>query len=43
MAVRTVVRITRATDRPSTPTLYWMPKSGIHGAVSTYSNSAPGV
>ena len=27
--VRVVVRTTSATDRPSTPSLYWMPKTGI--------------
>ena len=27
--VSVVVRTTRATDRPSTPSLYWMPKTGI--------------
>ena len=29
-----VVRTTSATDRPSTPTLYWIPKNGIHSATS---------
>ena len=33
--VRVVVRTTSATDRPSAPSLYWMPKSGIQGSVST--------
>ena len=27
--VRVVVRTTSATDSPSAPTLYWMPKIGI--------------
>ena len=27
--VSVVVRTTSATDSPSTPSLYWMPKSGI--------------
>ena len=27
--VRVVVSTTSATDRPSTPSLYWMPKTGI--------------
>ena len=33
--VSVVVRTTIATERPSTPTLYWMPKSGIQSSVST--------
>ena len=33
---RVVVRRTRMSDSPSTPTLYWIPKSGIHWSVSLY-------
>ena len=33
--VRVVVRTTSAIDRPSAPTLYWMPKTGIQAYVST--------
>ena len=33
--VRVVVSTTRASDRPSTPSLYWMPKSGIQISSST--------
>ena len=36
-----VVSTTRAADRPSMPSLYWMPKIGIQSAVSTYWNWAP--
>ena len=28
--VRSVVSTTSATDNPSAPSLYWMPKVGIH-------------
>ena len=38
--VRVVVRTTSATDNPSAPSLYWMPKTGIHATVST--NWKPG-
>ena len=38
--LRVVVRTTRATDSPSAPSLYWIPKMGIHWYVST--NSKPG-
>ena len=38
--VSVVVRTTSATDSPSAPSLYWMPKAGIHEAVST--NWKPG-
>ena len=31
-----VVRITRISERPSTPSLYWIPKTGIQLTVSTY-------
>ena len=31
-----VVRTTRTADRPSTPTLYWIPKTGIQSTVSLY-------
>ena len=34
--VRVVVRTTIATDSPSTPSLYWMPKRGIQSSCSTY-------
>jgi hypothetical protein len=30
-----VVRTTSAADRPSTPSLYWMPNSGIQSATSS--------
>ena len=33
--VRVVVRTTIATASPSTPSLYWMPKTGIQSTVST--------
>ena len=33
--VRVVVRTTSASDSPSTPSLYWMPKSGIQSNSST--------
>ena len=33
--VSVVVRTTRASESPSTPSLYWMPKAGIQSAVST--------
>ena len=33
--VSVVVSTTSATDMPSTPTLYWMPNSGIQSTVST--------
>ena len=33
--VRVVVRTTRTSDSPSTPTLYWMPKTGIQLIAST--------
>src|SRR4029078_1641694 len=36
-----VVRTTRISDRPSTPSLNWIPKAGIHGAVTTNWKSAP--
>ena len=38
--VRVVVSTTSATDSPSAPSLYWMPKTGIQDSVST--NSKPG-
>ena len=38
---RVVVRTTSRTDRPSAPTLYWIPKNGIHWATSTYWNRPP--
>ena len=37
---RVVVRTTSTADRPSTPTLYWIPKAGIQSTVST--NEKPG-
>ena len=37
--LRVVVRTTSATDSPSAPSLYWMPKNGIQSAVT--SNSKP--
>ena len=33
--VRVVVSTTSTADRPSTPTLYWIPKTGIQSTVST--------
>ena len=33
---RVVVRTTRTAARPSTPTLYWTPKTGIQSSLSTY-------
>ena len=33
---RVVVRTTRTSDRPSTPSLNWMPNSGIQSASTTY-------
>jgi hypothetical protein len=33
--VRVVVRTTRISDRPSRPTLYWIPNSGIQSSCST--------
>ncbi len=36
---RVVVRTTRMSDSPSTPTLYWIPKSGIHSSASVYWNA----
>ncbi len=30
-----VVRTTRTSDRPSTPSLYWMPNTGIQSYCST--------
>ena len=34
--LRVVVRTTSRTDRPSTPTLYWIPKTGIQSWTSWY-------
>ena len=34
--LRVVVRTTRSVDRPSTPTLYWIPKTGIQSWTSWY-------
>ena len=34
--VRVVVSTTSAADTPSTPSLYWMPNSGIQSTVSVY-------
>ena len=31
--VRVVVRTTRTSDRPSTPTLYWIPNAGIQSTL----------
>ncbi len=39
--VSVVVRTTSAADRPSTPSLYWMPNSGIQSYVSVKLNPAP--
>ena len=39
--VSVVVRATIATERPSTPSLYWMPKSGIQSSCSTYWKAIP--
>jgi len=36
IAVRVVVRTTRATERPSTPSLYWIPNRGIQSTASPY-------
>ena len=33
--VRVVVSTTRASEMPSTPSLYWMPKAGTQSACST--------
>jgi hypothetical protein len=33
---RVVVSTTSSTEMPSAPSLYWIPKNGIHWAVSTY-------
>jgi hypothetical protein len=38
---RVVVRMTRISDRPSTPILYWMPKNGIQSAAMTNWNNPP--
>ena len=38
--LRVVVRTTSASDSPSTPSLYWMPNSGIQLSVSTSWNSS---
>ncbi len=38
--VSVVVRTTSAADSPSTPSLYWMPNSGIQSTTSTYWNPA---
>ena len=36
--VRVVVSTTSTADSPSTPTLYWIPKTGIQSTVSTIEN-----
>ena len=36
-----VVRTTRTSARPSTPSLNWIPKAGIHGAETTNWNDPP--
>ena len=41
--VSVVVSTTRATDSPSTPSLYWIPKNGIQSTVvSNWKPSLPG-
>jgi hypothetical protein len=41
--IRVVVRRTSTSDKPSMPSLYWMPNRGIQSIVSTNENCAPPV